>query len=124
MKKILLSLLLIATVGIIDAQIYVNASATGTNNGSSWTNAYTDLQQAIYNAPAGSKVWVKQGTYKPTINVSGVLPALKLRHFWLKNGVEVYGGFNGTEIEFNQRNINQSILDESLGFKVDLLWRD
>lgn len=43
---------------------YVNAAATGLNNGSSWANAYTSLQKAIQNSCADT-IRVAKGTYKP-----------------------------------------------------------
>lgn len=109
MKRRVLNLILIALACMGSsafAQVYVNASATGSNDGTSWANAYTDLQQAIYDATSGDEIWVAQASYVPTIDETGALPAnLRLRHFWLKDGVEVYGGFIGTETEFNQRNV-------------------
>jgi len=37
--------------------IYVNANqASGAHNGSSWTNAYQDLQQALENAAEGDEI--------------------------------------------------------------------
>ena len=38
------------------AIIYVNQNATGENNGASWANAYTDLQDAIANVRPDDEV--------------------------------------------------------------------
>ena len=65
-------LILILFFGIIvnitvEAQVYVNVAATGAHNGSSWTNAYTNLKDAITNTSSG-EIWVAQGDYMPTSN--------------------------------------------------------
>ena len=65
---------------------YVDASAAGANNGTSWADAYTDLQAAL-RAIAGGEIWVAEGVYYP--GESGERPAA----FQLKNGVAIYGGF-------------------------------
>jgi hypothetical protein len=44
---------------------HVDASATGLANGSTWTNAHTDLQTAIAGATAGDEIWVADGMYRP-----------------------------------------------------------
>lgn len=75
---------------------YVDATASGANNGTSWTDAYTSLNAAIVNTPAG-EIWVKAGTYYP--GVSGVSSAT----FMLKDNVSILGGFNGTETINSQR---------------------
>jgi len=72
-----------------DSVIYVDIDATGNNDGTSWSNAFTDLQDALDKAFDGDEIWVAEGTYKPTdtddSNVS----------FELGEGVTLYGGFDG-----------------------------
>ena len=54
------------------AQIYVDASATdGADNGSSWDDAYTDLQTALDVAAENAEIRVASGTYKPTATPDG-----------------------------------------------------
>jgi hypothetical protein len=100
MKKSLL--LLIAIVGLFTTSFattwYVNVNATGSNTGTSWTNAYTDLQSAIAASTFGDEIWVAAGTYKPTTSTTRTI------YFQIKNGTKVYGGFNGSETLLSERN--------------------
>ena len=85
--------------------IYVKANATGNNNGSSWTHAYTDLQTALASAVNGGhdQVWVAAGSYTPTTGTDrGAV-------FMLQNGVAIYGGFAGTETMLSERNISANL---------------
>lgn len=73
------------------AVVYVKRDATGTNNGSSWTNAYTNLQTALTNAPSGSDIWITGDTF--------YLPAASARtvSFTITNkNLNLYGGFPKT----------------------------
>lgn len=90
---------------------YVKANASGLNNGSSWANAYTSLQTALANAPAGQEIWVAAGIYKPST------PAGRAATFALKNSVHLYGGFAGNELGRGQRNpaVNLTVLSGDLG---------
>ncbi|MBK7939885.1 MAG: hypothetical protein IPJ82_23620 [Lewinellaceae bacterium] len=68
--------------------LYVNAAATGLNNGSSWADAFTDLQSALNSTcPGITQIWVATGTYKPTTGTDRTIS------FVMKNGVGIYGGF-------------------------------
>ncbi|MGB8984147.1 MAG: right-handed parallel beta-helix repeat-containing protein, partial [Anaerolineales bacterium] len=75
---------------------YVRAGAGGANNGTSWADAYTNLQSALGVSPC-TEIWVAAGTYKPA---SG---ADRTATFQLKSGVAVYGGFDGTETSREER---------------------
>lgn len=74
--------------------IYVDDSATGANNGSSWKDAYNFLQDALAAATSGSEIRVAQGTYKPDQGV-GKIRGDRTATFQLKNGVAVKGGYAG-----------------------------
>ena len=106
---------------------FVDACATGNNNGCAWAHAYTDLQDAIAVAQTQNgdgdpnnditQIWVAAGTYTPVTcgaPVGCVPPACPFNwnspergvSFQLVDGVEIYGGFpngggNGT---FDARN--------------------
>lgn len=57
------------TITLSVPPIYVNHTASGLNNGSSWQNASKELGEAIKNAPEwGVKIWVAKENYKPTYN--------------------------------------------------------
>lgn len=88
-----------------NAQVYVKANATGSNNGSSWANAYTNLQTALDNASTGSQIWVAAGTYSPGANTTDFFNVAI-------PGQEIYGGFTGTETMLSQRDYvaNKTIL--------------
>ena len=47
------------------ATYYVDVDATGANNGTSWPNAFTKLQDALSTAVSGEKILVAVGIYKP-----------------------------------------------------------
>jgi hypothetical protein len=74
---------------------YVNVANTGgTQDGTTWATAFTGFQSGINAAAGGDSVWVAAGDYVAGVNVS----------FNLKSGVQVFGGFTGTETSFSQRN--------------------
>ncbi len=76
--------------------IYVKWDASGANSGSSWADAYKDLQSALASAVSGNQIWVAAGTYTPG--------SLRTDTFTLRSGVAIYGGFAGTESALSQRN--------------------
>ena len=121
MKKTILLAFLLFTIIIVHAQsiVYVKANAKGTNDGSTWKNAYTNIQDGINKAAqSGAIVWIASGTYKPTRDSLNALPSNKRNAcFLLKSGVIIYGGFNGTETKMILRDPvkNQTILSGEIG---------
>ncbi len=93
-------------------RVFVTTLGAGTNDGSSWANAFSgsQLQMAI-NQTCVTEVWVAAGTYKPTTGSDRTIS------FQMKNGVSIYGGFAGTEANLVDRNIatNTTILSGDIG---------
>ncbi len=100
---------------------YVNPSASGANNGTTWANAYTDLQSALVDSDLGNldQIWVAAGTYYPSVRTNPSLA--RTESFVLKNGVEMYGGFDGTESALEDRDweANTTILSGDIGTTSD-----
>jgi len=95
--------------------IYVDCDAAGANNGTSWADAFTSMQDALAAMGSGDQVWAAEGTYTPTAEVGGAGDEYKT--FQLKNGAAVYGGFDGTETALADRDWfnNETILSGELG---------
>ena len=76
--------------------IYVDAEANGSNNGTSWQNAYKYLQDALKTAKDFNcnEILVAQGIYWPDINSAHPNgTGNREATFQLLNGVAIYGGF-------------------------------
>jgi hypothetical protein len=78
--------------------IYVNAAATGLNDGTNWTDAFTDLQAALAAAQSGDEIWVVAGMYRP-VGAGGA----RTIAFQLGSGGAIYGGFLGGETLLSER---------------------
>ena len=100
MKLFFTIYLLFSTLLLANAQIFVKQDATGNNDGTSWTNAFTDLQVALDASVPGDQIWLAAGTYIP----EGPTP--DSTHFLATQPVQLYGGFAGTESNISQRDWN------------------
>ena len=90
--------------------IFVDADATGANNGTSCADAYNYLQDALAAANLATKpveTRVAQGIYRPDDFVLSKRPNLgRMESFHLKNGVTIKGGYAGLgEPAPNERDI-------------------
>lgn len=93
------------------AIVYVDMTAMGANDGSSWTDAYNDLQSAFGSAAPNDSICVAAGTYKPTAG------AARDYTFQLLSGVAIYGGFAGDETDLSERDwtANVTVLSGDIG---------
>ena len=98
--------------------LYVDADASGIGDGSSWLDAITELRDAFTVAHACSgvtEIWVAEGTYTPTDGTD------RNATFALRNDLELYGGFAGTEIQLDDRDIaaHPTMLSGDIGVLAD-----
>lgn len=108
MKKnifILLYCLIVSTLNLFAGQVFYVVEG-GVGDGTSWENAYGDVQTAIDAAASvatdsdSAEVWIAKGTYKHGSSMT------------MKNNVAIYGGFAGTETSKEERVAgNETILD-------------
>jgi hypothetical protein len=93
--------------------VYVDKAATGLSDGSSWGNAFTDLQSALNTATSGRQIWVAEGIYKPTTGFDRSIS------FTPKSGTIVLGGFpsGGTGVRNWQQ--HPTVLSGDIGMQGD-----
>ena len=100
------------------AVVYVDVNASGSNDGTSWANAYNSIQSGINDADAPTTdIWVADGTYYEGISIisSSIVITATLDVITITipitttiQGIHLYGGFEGyggaEETEREQRN--------------------
>ncbi len=89
----------------------MDVTAGGTEDGTSWVDAFNDVQDALAVAQVGDEIWVARGTYTPDRGTGD-----RSTTFQLVSGVGLYGGFAGWETHREQRDpvINETILSGDL----------
>lgn len=115
LNRTLLSIVILAIFGwmtTVSAEdrdtVYVDQQADGAEDGTSWGDAHTELQDAlealedIDTEENPVDIWVAEGTYDPQPgadenNVD------RTSTFKIREGINLYGGFDGSETDLNQR---------------------
>ena len=94
--------------------IYVDPKATGRGNGSTWEDAFTNLEAALQKAneiPAevSAEIWLSKDCKSP-----------EGKRYKLKRALIFRGGFSGVETEADQRNKNnKSLFNHDIAFFSD-----
>jgi hypothetical protein len=99
------------TFFVNDTILFVDHSAGGNDNGLSWDDAFTNLQDALGIACGCQEVvqiWVAQGHYFPDIGQNQTSED-RNASFQLCSDVQIYGGFDGTETDLTERNWSQNV---------------
>jgi predicted outer membrane repeat protein len=91
---------------------YVDQDVPPGGDGSSWTWAFQNLEQALLVAEDGEQIWVAEGTYRP----SGANKDSRSATFSVEKKVGIYGGFVGTETSVEQADplTNMTVLSGDL----------
>lgn len=76
---------------------------TGTGNGSSWSDALSDIQLALdyidnYDLENSCRIWVAAGTYYGDADGGNMA-------FYIRDGVHLYGSFSGNEVVTSESDI-------------------
>ncbi|RCW92518.1 T9SS type A sorting domain-containing protein [Winogradskyella arenosi] len=91
---------------------YVNANATGNNDGSSWTDAFTSIEDVLNNALLNDEIWVTSGVYTPATAASVLTLDLE--------NLKIYGGFDGTELTLADRDLTKVFTDNATIISGDI----
>lgn len=89
---------------VFSAVVFVDADAASGGDGSTWANAFNNLQAAINASSDSGDIWMKGGTYTLSNQVS------------VNKAVTIYGGFSGDEELLGARDpaANVTIVDGDL----------
>lgn len=116
MKQLLLTTVafLICIFSVQAERYYVTENGQGL--GTSWEDAMSSLTTALELAQDGDEIWVATGTYFPTQAND------RDQSFEIPSGVQVLGGFAGTEETLADRDLTKgtSVLSGEIGDKENL----
>jgi uncharacterized delta-60 repeat protein/uncharacterized repeat protein (TIGR02543 family) len=76
---------------------HVDGDMAVSGDGTSWPQAFKTIQEAIVAASDGNEIWVKMGTYYLSSQIN------------VDQAVAIYGGFNGTENQKDQRDFANNV---------------
>lgn len=82
---------------------YVDLDMPG-GGGTSWSDAFQTIDDALSVATEGDEIWVAEGTYYPSVP-RDPLDARTVT-FLIREAIGIYGGFDGTEISLEDRDLS------------------
>ena len=99
---------ILSILGIIPikSQTFVKIDAQGANNGTSWNDAFVNLDSALSKTLKG-EIWIAAGIYKPSVDIN--TPFKKYKAFNIDKKIALYGGFSGIENNISQRDFDKNV---------------
>ena len=87
-------------------RIFVDKDVVSQGDGASWATAFAEVRDALDTAhvcPNITEIWVAEGIYTPSATQNRIV------FFIMRNDLAIYGGFDGTETNLNQRDWRNNI---------------
>jgi hypothetical protein len=83
---------------------YVDLDVPTSGDGTSWSSAFQEIQDALDIAVDTDQIWIAEGTYTPTSEVTIGDP--RSVSFFVREAIGIYGGFDGTEVVLEDRDLS------------------
>lgn len=96
--SVLAGVLLLCALPLHSQITYVKQDATGAGDGTSWSDAYTNLHEALSFVESG-EIWVASGIYTTYTDSD----------FFIDRPLALYGGFAGTESSLEERDFEANL---------------
>jgi hypothetical protein len=109
-SNVVTQLVITGPCGFPSPVVYVDKEAFGLNNGTSWANAFNDLQDgldAVSEYENVHEIWIAEGVYYPSSDGE------REASFILTDSVIIYGGFLGTETMLEDRTADPALVQIS-----------
>ncbi len=119
LRTSLVCLSIFAITCLTQAQIiFVDSTAMGSNDGTSWLNAYVKLQDALTTSTAGDTIKVARGTYFPDEGI-GMVNDDREASFCISSGTVVLGGYDRGGSDARQPSVNSCVLTGAIDMSPD-----
>ncbi len=124
MKYIQLALLvLIFNTSNYSQTIFVNNGNASNGNGTSWAQAFNNLEDAILASTSANQIWIANGVYLPKKDTTGKENPMdnRAKTFFINKNIKLFGGFLGNETTVAMANplLNPTILSGDIGIVDD-----
>jgi len=83
---------------------YVDKDIPTSGGGTSWGSAFRTIEEALSVAVDYDQIWIAEGLYIPTSEV--IIGDPRSVTFFIRHAISMYGGFDGTELTLEDRDVS------------------